>query len=169
MEVRDATPRDAEAARTVHYASIVGLGPEGYDERQVRAWAAGCGDADYADGIDAEDAECVVAERDGVVVGFGTLTADPPDGYEADPDAEVTAVYVLPAVAREGVGSRLYEELERRAREHGVEAVGLTASLPAVPFYEAHGYDRVAERDHEFSSQEGTGVTGRVVEMRKKL
>ena len=102
-------------------------------------------------------------------MGFGRLTADPSGGYEGDPDAEVTAVYVLPAVARESVGSRIYEELERRVRERGVEVVALTASLPAVPFYEAHGYDRVAERDHEFSGREETGVTGRVVEMRKKL
>jgi len=76
---------------------------------------------------------------------------------------------VLPSVARDGVGTEIYTELERRAREQAVAALGLSASLPAVPFYEVHGYERVTEYDHEFSSHEGTGVTGRVVEMRKEL
>ncbi|MBB6647965.1 GNAT family N-acetyltransferase [Halobellus ruber] len=169
MHVRDATPTDAEAVRTVHYASIVGLGGEVYDHRQVEAWASGCGSADYGAGIEADALDYVVADRDGVVVGFGSLNADPPDDYETDIGAEITAVYVLPAVAREGIGTRIHAELQRRARADGVGTLGLSASLPAVPFYEACGYERVAERDHEFSSDDGTGVTGRVVEMRKEL
>jgi len=111
----------------------------------------------------------VVADRDGVVVGFGSLKWESSKDYETNAGAEVTAVYVLPSVAREGVGTEIYSELERRAREQGVTVLGLTASLPAVQFYEAHGYDRVTNNDHEFSSHEGTGVTGRVVEMEKKL
>jgi putative acetyltransferase len=83
--------------------------------------------------------------------------------------AEVTGVYVLPSVARNGVGTAIYEELERRAHEHGLAELGLLASLPAVPFYEGHGYDHVTEYDHEFSSHEGTGVTGSIVEMKKVL
>lgn len=169
MNVRDATPADAEAVRTVHYASIIGLGPEAYDQRQVEAWASGCGDADYTEAIEAAVLDYVVALRDGVVVGFGSLKWEAPEEYEADVGAEVTAVYVLPSVAREGIGTEIHAELERRVREQNVAVLGLSASLPAVPFYEAHGYTSVTEYDHEFSSHEGTGVTGRVVEMRKEL
>ena len=169
MKVRDVTPADAEAVRTVHYASIIGLGPDAYEQRQVEAWASGCGSADYETAIKADVLSYVVADRDGVVVGFGSLKWEALDGYEADVGAEVTAVYVLPSVAREGVGTEIYAELERQAREEGVTVLGLSASLPAVPFYEAHGYDRVSEYDHEFSSHEATGVTGRVVRMKKNL
>lgn len=169
MNVRDATPVDAESVRTVHYASIIGLGPEAYGRRQVEAWASGCGTADYTAGIEADELDYVVAERVGVVVGFGSLKWAVPADYESDVGAEVTAVYVLPTVARDGVGTEIYAELERRASEQGVTVLGLTASLPAVPFYEAHGYDRVTEDDHEFSSHRETGVTGRVVEMVKEL
>ncbi|XVH33258.1 GNAT family N-acetyltransferase (plasmid) [Haloferacaceae archaeon DSL9] len=84
-------------------------------------------------------------------------------------DAEVTGVYVHPSVARQGVGTRIYTELERRARTHDVQTVGLSASRNAVAFYEAHGYERVREYTHAFSSHESTGVTGTVVEMKKKL
>jgi putative acetyltransferase len=169
MHVRDAKPVDAEAVRIVHYASIIGLGPEAYDQRQVEAWASGCKTADYTAAIEADVLDYVVADCDGVVVGFGSLKWDPSDDYETDIGAEVTAVYVLPSAAREGIGTKIYAELERRAREQGVSVLGLSASLPAVPFYEAHGYDRVTEYDHEFSSHEGTGVTGRVIKMEKHL
>ncbi len=169
MRVRHATSADAEAVRTVHYASIVGIGPEKYGRRQVEAWASGCGTADYTAGIESDAVEYVVAELDGVVVGFGSLSCESPDGYEAEAGGEVTAVYVLPSVARQGVGTEIYAELERIARKRGIAVLALSASLPAVPFYEAHGYDRVAERDHEFSSREDPGVSGRVVEMQKEL
>lgn len=169
MKTRDTTLADAEAVRTVHYASIIGLGPEAYEKHQVEAWASGCGSADYAAAIETDGLTHIVADRDGVVVGFGSLNWETPDSYEIDVGAEVTAVYVLPSVAREGVGTEIYAELERRAREAGVTALGLSASLPAVPFYKGHGYGRVSEYDHEFSSHEGTGVTGRVVRMKKEL
>ena len=87
VTIREATREDAEAIREVHRASILELGLEGYDQRQVEAWAAGCDSADYTEPI----------------------------------DAEVTGVYVHPAVFRQGVGSQLYATLERAARERGME------------------------------------------------
>jgi putative acetyltransferase len=169
MTVRDTTRADAEAVRTVQYASIIGLGPEEYSQRQVEAWARGCGEADYTEVIDADTQDHIVVDRNGVVVGFGCINWKPADTYEADIGAEITAVYVLPSVARDGVGTEIYTELEQRACTRGMATIGLSASLPAVPFYESHGYERVTEHDHEFSPHVGTGVTGIVVEMRKEL
>ncbi|TYL40228.1 N-acetyltransferase [Natronococcus pandeyae] len=167
MEVRDAVPADAEAIREVHVRSIRGLGTDAYTTEQVDAWAAGCESADYERAI--RDLEFLVAERDGAVVGFGSLAPEPPGRYEADVDAEITGLYVDPSVARQGVGSAIYDELERRARRSGVETLGLSASRNAVPFYEARGYERVREFEHEFSGEESTGVTGTVVEMEREL
>lgn len=169
MEIREATAEDAKAIRAVHRASIEGLGPQAYNRRQVEAWARGCRSADYATTIEAAETVCLVADRDGGVVGFGTLRAVAPDGYVSDPDGEVTAVYVFPGVAREGIGTELYAAIERRARSRGIETLGLSASLNAVPFYQAQGYDRIREYDHEFSSHEDTGVTGTIVEMVTEL
>jgi putative acetyltransferase len=167
VNVRDAVPGDSEAVREVHRRSIEGLGPAAYDSEQVAAWAAGCASADYATSIAETDA-FLVAERDGVV-GFGSLSLASPGEYEVDVDAEVTGVYVLPEVTREGVGSALYDALERRARSEGVGVLGLWASRNAVGFYRAKGYQRVRTLDHEFSAHEDTGVTGTVVEMVKPL
>lgn len=168
MELRDATPGDADAIRRVHEASIRGLGPDAYDDRQVEAWAAGCATADYAASIGDAATEFVVAEDEGSVVGFGSLSHDA-DDYPIDVDAEVTAVYVSPAVARQGVGTALLDELEARARSLGAERLVLTASRNAVPFYRRHGYTRHRSIEHEFSAAESTGVTGTVVEMVKRF
>lgn len=166
VTVREARPSDAEAIFRVHRASIEGLGPEAYDEAQVAAWGAGGGPDDYD--LDAADSRFVVAEAGSVagdegVVGFGEVVLRPPDYLREPAEGEVRAVYVHPAAARRGVGSAILAALERRAREQDVGSLGLWASLNAVPFYEAHGYERVAERTHEFSG----GVEGTVVEMRR--
>lgn len=168
MQIREARPEDAEAIRTVHYDSITELGPAAYDSEQVDAWARGVESADYA-AVDSEDYYVVVAEVGGDVRGFGSLRLEVPDSDEASAEGEVTGVYVHPSVARQGVGSAILAALERQARAHGIRSLGLSASLNAVPFYESHGYERVRECVHEFSSHESTGVEGRVVEMRKEL
>lgn len=181
MRIRDARPADAEAVREVHATSITELGTQAYTREQVEAWALGCESADYMAAIEAEEMEFVVADpvdpgSDGEaagpedrVVGFGSLKLAAPEGYETAADAEVTGVYVHPSVARDGVGTRIYGELEERAREAGVGTLVLGASRNAVPFYEAHGYERVRAFDHEFSAHESTGVTGTIVEMAKDL
>lgn len=173
MEIRAAEPSDAEAVRRVHRASIEGLGPAAYDPEQVEAWASGCESADYAATIADEDAYVAVAERGGAVVGFSSLSLDPSSDDEptasAGVDAEVTAVYVHPSVAREGIGTALLADLERTARERDRRRLRLSSSLVAVPFYERHGYERIEARTHEFSGHCSTGVEGGVVEMRKEL
>ncbi len=187
MHVREATTADAEAVRTVHHESITGLGPAAYSDEQVEAWARGVEDADYEAAITDDDAHFVVAERDGedngpddegrddhgddapAIVAFGSLSLSAPEDYEADVDAEVTGVYVHSGVARQGVGTAVLSDLERRARAEGVGALGLSASLNAVAFYEDRGYERVRAYDHEFSAALSTGVEGTVVEMRTDL
>jgi putative acetyltransferase len=97
------------------------------------------------------------------------LSYDTPEEYEANADAEVTGVYIHPSVTREGVGTELLAALERAARNRGVETIGLSASHNAVGFYEGHDYERVRTYEHEFSSEESTGVTGEIIEMSKRL
>ena len=163
MEVREARPADAEAVFEAHHAAIERLGPQAYDDEQVAAWGEGGSPDDY--GFEDPDEFYVVAELDGAVRGFGCLTLSAGEHLRADVDAEVTGVYVHPDAVREGVGTALLERLEEEARERGIESLGLWASLNAVGFYEHHGYERVAERTHEFSG----GVEGTVLEMRKTL
>jgi len=171
--VREAREGDTERMAAAHAAATVALGRAAYDERQVRAWARGR----YEYPVDETGARLVVAVRERsvdpengpgadyeAVLGFGELRYEARD-YLDDVAGEVAAVYVHPAFARRGVGGALYADLERAAREHGVDSLGLWASLNAVGFYERQGFERVAEHDHEF----GDGVGATVVEMHTTL
>jgi len=179
-EIREATPIDALAVRDVHLASIEGLGPSAYDADVVSAWAHDRDPADYP--IESENTHFVVAEREedtasqrnggeGMheghegIIGFGWLDVEPGEHLVSSIDAEIVAVYVHPAVARDGVGSALLDELEGEARERKIETLGLWASLPALPFYLTHGYEQVTEHTHEFAP----GVAGKIIELRTRL
>jgi putative acetyltransferase len=168
VTVRDPTPDDARAVGEVHQRAILELGRRAYTAEQVAAWSGDREADDYE--LDLEGRRFVVAERavepdERTVVGFGSLEPEPESEF-ADPVAvEVTGVYVHPDHAREGVGSALLADLEAQARAWNADHVWLMASLNAVSFYEAKGYERVREHDHEFHGE----ATGTVVEMRREL
>lgn len=163
IEVREAVRSDALQMRAVHLASIESLGHEGYDDEQVAAWAHDRDPDAYP--IESSETRVAVAERDGEIVGFGWLKPEADDYFDSPVDGEITALYVHPSVARQGVGTRLYTRLEKTARQESVRSLGLWASLPSVSFYETQGYRRVTEHTLEFDD----GVEGTVVEMQKQL
>jgi putative acetyltransferase len=159
VRLRPARATDAAPLQATHVAAIEAFGPDAYDERQVRAWASKDGDPDLA--LSTEDEQVVVAEPEPddevgpddadrpAVAGFGHVALD---GVRSAPDdraaaladrdtAEVIAVYVHPAYARTGLGTRLLDWNEARARERDCEVVGLLASENAVGFYERRGYE----------------------------
>ncbi|PSP65631.1 GNAT family N-acetyltransferase [Halobacteriales archaeon QH_8_64_26] len=162
VDIREATPDDALAVRDVHIASIEGLGPSAYDPEVVAAWAH---DRDTVEYPITADGSCSPVAEERKLVGFGWLAFEPGEHLVAEIGAEVTAAYVRPEVAREGVGSALLAELEGAARERGIKTLGSWASLPALPFYLARGYERVTEHVHEFAP----GVEGRIIEMETEL
>ncbi len=161
VRLRPARAADAAALQATHVAAIEAFGPDAYDERQVRAWATKEGDPDLA--LDDPDEQVVVAEPEPGdrrpdeedapdVAGFGHVALDgvrsaPEDRAAALADretAEVIAVYVHPAYASSGLGTRLLSWNEARARERDCEVVGLLASQNAVGFYERRGYEALA-------------------------
>ena len=160
--VREAVAGDARQIRDVHLASIRGLGSQHYTDEQVAAWGHDRDPDDYP--IESEETYFLVAADETDVVGFGWMKPDAGEYYQAAVDGEITAIYVHPSVAREGVGSRIYGELEARAVQQDLDSLGLWASRNAVSFYEAHGYDRVTEHVHEYRD----GVELTLVEMEKR-
>ncbi len=78
-----------------------------------------------------------VAMQDGAVVGTASLdnfgTAQSPDYY-------AVAVFVLPESQRQGIGLRLMEAVESKAKELGAEKVTLRAAITAKGFYQKLGY-----------------------------
>lgn len=78
------------------------------------------------------ETECFFVVEDGEqIVGYGALHV---------PKTEITAVFVDPGHQRRGVGRIILSELEKTARERGLERVQLQAAGTAIVFYLATGY-----------------------------
>ena len=115
MNVRSATIADADAMREIYNyevlqsRSTLDLVPRSLDEQ--RKWIS-----ERSGGLRA-----VVAELDGAVIGFGSLSfyRDRP-GYRS---TVVDSVYVDRNVQRGGVGSALLEELISTAKAHGFHSI----------------------------------------------
>ncbi|APW96297.1 N-acetyltransferase [Halobiforma lacisalsi AJ5] len=161
LAVREAVAGDAHDVRDVHLTSIEGLAGQAYTDEQIRAWAHDRDPEQYP--IDSEKTVFLVAEHDEEIVGFGWMKPNADDYFRADIDGEITAIYVHPTVARNGIGTRIYDELEARAVRAGITSLGLWASLNAVPFYQAQGYARVTDHVHEYH-----GKTLTLVEMKNR-
>jgi putative acetyltransferase len=162
LSVRKAVTGDARRIRDVHLASIEGLAGQSYTQNQVAAWAHERDPEDYP--IEFDDTRFLVAEADEEVIGFGWMKPEASAYFQTDVEGEITAIYVHPSVARHGVGSRLYAELEERAIREDVNSMGLWASRNAVKFYAAKGYEQVTEHVHEYRD----GVELTLVEMEKR-
>jgi len=141
MHVREATPGDASAVRRVAdaawhdaHASIVGT--ETVEEFLANYYDVADLRARYSDG----DSTTFVAD-DGEVVGYAT-------GVPADDAYDLAAIYVHPDRQGEGVGSRLVEAVESRAREAGYDTLRLVVMADngsARGFYEARGFEHAAD------------------------
>jgi GNAT superfamily N-acetyltransferase len=83
-----------------------------------------------------------VAERDGEVVGWASLSASR-DAGSPPGDGELRAIYLLPGVIGTGVGKALMERSLTWLGEQGFERVTLwvlTGNARARAFYEAWGF-----------------------------
>jgi GNAT superfamily N-acetyltransferase len=149
--VRRYRPGDGERVRTLNETAL----------RAVDAYAEDAPEEDlddvagaYLDG----SGEFLVGERDGEVVAMGALTPVHEGTTSVrlgllDPtvDAvEVTRMRVHPDHWRQGYGSAVLRELERRAQAlgYGTAVLDTTArQTGARRFYEAHGYEAVGRTE----------------------
>ena len=76
-----------------------------------------------------------------------------------------TAVYVRGAAARRGIGSALFRLAEADALASGADGIHVDASLAAVDFYKANGFEENGRGEHRLR----TGRLMPCVFMRKML
>lgn len=83
-----------------------------------------------------------LAEVDGQPVGMVALLLHfhPPLPTTERRRGYVTAVYVVPAHRRQGLGRALMEQVIAYGREHGIQRLELRTSPMARPLYEALGF-----------------------------
>lgn len=153
VTVRPARASDAPAICCVHQRAVRILCQADYTSDQVEGWIGARVPQDYVDSMTGGE-HLWVAEIRGQVVGFAGIKG-----------SEITAVYVEPREARQGIGGQLLHVVERVAAAGGLPCVYLDASLTAVPFYTNQGYQSVEHRTHRLRS----GVDIACVRMEKRL
>lgn len=106
-----------------------------YSSNQIKAWAPD--DIHFRNWAE----ECskrftYVADEQGVVAGFGEL----------EPNGHIDCFYCHKNFQRCGVGSQIYQAIEAKALELGLERLFTEASITAKLFFQCMGFSVVKEQ-----------------------
>jgi GNAT superfamily N-acetyltransferase len=155
FSVRRATTADVDEIAAVHGESIATLGATRYAAHIVSEWGRGLTGARYAAALGR-------GEIFFIAVGEATLGFS---SYRLEDGKHRTAIYVAGRAARCGVGTALFRAAEAVAIAQGARELHVDASLVAVEFYLANGFEELGRGDHPM----GNGDTMPCVFMRKTL
>lgn len=133
---------DCEALAALFYDTVHTVNRGDYSDEQLDAWATGRVDLDKLD-RSFRTHETLVAEYGGVIVGFGDL--DVSVECSACAVGYLDRLYVHRDFQRRGIGRSLVTALEGIAEQSGAGKMIVYASITALPFFEAMGYNRVCE------------------------
>lgn len=154
--VRAAVPDDYDGIAEAHVDSIRTLGPAKYDADAVNDWAAVRTGEQYLRRAQ-NGAQLFVAVEGDRILGFSD--------HRVERGLHRTAIYVRAEAARRGVGSALYGVAEAAARQTGATEIHVDASLVAVPFYLANGFEELGRG--EYTLRSGRRIP--CIRMRKRL
>ena len=155
ITIRPATPKDAPAIAGVRSDAIRNVKHEGYDQSALDEWAGPA--EDRVQKLLSNSAGVrIVAELEGKIIGYGELVIR---------ENLLGACYVLSAAGGQGVGQAIVAELERIAREQGLDHLHMESSVNAESFYIRCGYQVVERGKHTMRS----GTVMDCVMMRKDL
>lgn len=155
--VRSAQPEDAFQIHHLHVTSVRTLCASDYTSEQIEAWVGKLDPQkryDYMAQANHSEILFVAEDKLGKIVGFSALGIN-----------EVNAVYAHPHYTQLGVGTLLLNAVETEALAQNMKKLKLSASITAVPFYQARGYQAIARSFHPLRS----GVEIPCVSMEKSL
>ncbi len=133
MQIRKATMKDAEALLSLYE----GLGYPTTASKLARRLETILSQPHYG---------CLLAERNREILGF--LGYAKLFFFEADGSYYILALSVAKETRRQGIASRLIDELKKQAVKEGVKALALNSGLTAErnaahQFYQAVGFEKV--------------------------
>lgn len=148
--LRTAEEGDLERLAELFTKTVRTLGPAYYSHDQVEAWAAAaCDRAKFRAWI--LDAETLVAEQDGQVVGFCGIARD----------GHITGLYVDAAWTRKGIGRRLLEEILQVGVREGIARCYAEANPLSLPVFLRAGF---VQTGTEVVERQGASFTRDLVE-----
>lgn len=154
MQIRDATPQDADAACDVLRRSISQLcaADHGNDAAILGRWLSNKTPEIVAGWAKQPGNSLLLAVEGDVVLGVGSVT-----------DAgEITLNYVAPEARFRGVSRALLGAIEARAAERGNTRCTLTSTETAHRFYQSSGYSDVGKPVGNFGTSSGYPMSRRL-------
>ncbi len=132
MIIRKAGIDDALLMKELHDRAIMELCRNDYTIDQLKSWVNKSPIEKYLWRLATQ--RIFIAERDERMLGFVRWYPE---------TNELCSICVEPEFARQGIATKLMEYAYNDAKAHSVEMLWLDASLTAVPFYLALGWDYV--------------------------
>lgn len=126
--LRPFLPADVPVLAEIFRASIEELTGEDYSEAQQQAWASRAEDEAFAKRL--ADALTLVATMEGSPLGFISLKDN----------THIDFFFVHPAVAGQGVGSMLFDAIEKLARARSATRLTADVSDTALGFFQKRGF-----------------------------
>jgi putative acetyltransferase len=147
FDIRRAGPADADEIAAAHLDSIRSLGALYYPAEIVSDWGARVKGDLYVNAM---------ARGEVFFTAIGELGGNPEvlgfSSHRIDGDEHGTAVYVRGKAARLGIGSALLRSAEAAAIIAGATSIHVDASLAAVEFYKANGFEEIGRGVHRLWS-----------------
>jgi GNAT superfamily N-acetyltransferase len=135
----------------VHTGAILATSDEFYTEAQRQSWAHGMMAEGYARARDSGETFILATSANDTIIGFCSWDAK-----------QIVGLYVDRNQQGRGIGSLLLRHGEAALRASGVTLSRIHSSLPAVSFYEAHGYVVISRAMH--SSRGGLPMADAMLE-----
>jgi putative acetyltransferase len=147
VETRLASAADADGIAAAHLDSIRTIGARFYSPEVVDDWAARISSDRYVKAMEnGETFYIAVGSENGEpeVLGFAS--------HRVENGQHRTAVYMRRTASRCAVGSTLFRLAEGHAVALGAGSIHVDASLAAVEFYKANGFEVLAQGAHQLWS-----------------
>ncbi len=141
--IRRMAPDDAADMHRIHTQAVTAVCAAFVEPPAVEAWLHGRTAKKYVEAADTGgEAFWIAALDDSTVIGFASWRGD-----------ELVSLFVDPAHHGRGVGRALFDACEKDAAANGHAPRRLTATLNAVSYYEALGFNQVRETYREKQGQ----------------
>lgn len=147
LTLRKYKSEDCPILAQLFYDTVHTINAADYTEDQLNVWATGTVDIEAWDASFCEN-ETIVAEINGLVVGFGDIRSD---GY-------LDRLYVHRDYQRQGVATAICNELEQAFE---ADKIITHASITAKAFFEKRGYKAVKKQQVK---RQGVFLTNFVME-----
>lgn len=129
LKIREASLQDLPELTSLFVDTIHGVCHKDYDLKQREVWAASVQKTERWEKAIKEQ-YFLVAETDGNILGFASLL----DDYYID------FMYVHAKFQREGIASKLFEELLKEGVRKGTKKLFSDVSITARPFFGKRGF-----------------------------